>query len=109
MPDMARLLLAGGPFAEKVFYLPPDTQPPLQIAWGGVFPWGFATYLHEWTGETVMDGGRTDALIYRCTGRRLEPEDIPPVIAEAAELWADTCARIREAYRLPPELIWPGV
>lgn len=118
----ARLLLRGGPFdGEEVAFLPPDMTPPAQIAWGGWFPWGFASYLYEWRGqETVMDQGRTSALIYRppirqaddlraIRGHRLDAEEIPPLIAEDTDVWADTAARFAEAFDVPQEMLWPGL
>lgn len=117
----ARIMLMGGPFdGEEVAFLPPDLPAPAQIVWSGWFPWGPSAYLYEWHGETAMDRGRTDALIYRppigqaedlrvYRGRRLAVEEIPPLIAEDVELWADTSARIVEAFDVPAELIWPGL
>jgi hypothetical protein len=109
----ARLRLHGGPFdGEEVAFLPPDLATPAQIVWSGWFPWGFDAWLYEWHGETAMDRGRTDALIYRATGRRLAAEEIPPLIADDTELWADTAATWAEAMRsigVPAWLIWPGL
>jgi len=118
----ARLILRDGPFhGEEVGFLPPDLPAPVQIAWGGWFPWGFATYLYEWRGqETDMDQGRTSALIYRPVlvqdeymrvrkGRRLRPEEIPPAMAEAAEVWADGADLLMNAWDVPAEMLWPGL
>lgn len=119
----ARLKLVGGPFdGEEAGFLPPDLTAPAQIVWGGWFPWGFSAYLYEWRGDTAMEHGRTEALIYRppvsqgayphphvSWGRRFGPEEIPPVMAESAELWADTAARIADAFDVPAEMLWPGV
>ncbi len=106
----ARLVLTGGPFdGEEVAFLPPDLAAPAQIVWGGWSPQGFTAWLYERTGETVMDRGRTDALVYRPTGRRLGPDKIPPLIADDTEVWADGAAMIVEAFDAPPEMLWPGV
>ena len=103
---LARLLLVGGPFdGEEAAFAPADTQVPAQIVWSGWLPWGFDAWKYEWHGETRTDLGRTDALVYRFTGKRLPADLVPPVIAEAADLWADTCIRILDAYRLPPEVL----
>lgn len=106
----ARLVLVGGPFdGEKVAFAPPDLSVPAQIVWSGWFPWGFDAWLYEWHGETTMDRGRTDALVYRPTGRRLAVDEIPPLIAEDAELWAAGASMIVSASDVPAELIWPGI
>lgn len=110
----ARVVLAGGPFdSEEPFFLPPDVSAPVQIVWSGWFPWGFDAWLYEWHGETTMDRGRTEALIYRATGRRLNADEVPPLIAEDTDLWADTAARVAEALDIgldvPRELLWPGL
>lgn len=120
--DWARLLLRGGPFdGDQVGFLPPDVSPPAQIVWTGWFPWGFSAYLYEWRGqEVVMDRGRTSAMIYRppirqvadlraVRGRRLTAAEIPPLIAEDAELWADGAALIVAAFDVPAEMMWPGL
>lgn len=120
--DWARIWLVGGPFGgEEIGFLPPDVAAPLQIAWCGWFPWGFASYLYEWTGqERAMDRGRTSALIYRpvlkdadglrrVRGRRLTLEEIPPVVAEGAEVWADGADLIARAFDVPAEAMWPGI
>lgn len=117
----ARLVLWGGPFdGEQVAFLPPDHAAPAQVVWSGWFPWGFSAYLYEWRGETVPDRGRVDALIYRppirqaedlrvVRGRRVPAGEIPPLIAEDAEMWADGAAMIASAFDVPVELIWPGL
>lgn len=107
----ARIVLADGPFpGEQVGYLPPDRPAPGQIVWSAwLSGLGFAAWLYEWHGERSMDQGRTDALLYRCTGRRLHPEEIPPAVGQDADLWADGAALIVAAYDVPAELIWPGV
>lgn len=88
--NLARLLLSGGPFdGEQAGFVPPDTAAPIQIVWGAWLPCGFTAYLYEWHGERTMDRGRTDALVFRCTGRTLAPDEIPPVIADAADEWAE--------------------
>lgn len=99
---MARILLTGGPFdGEQAFFVPPDIGTPAQIVWSGWFPWGFDAWLYEWLGETTMDRGRTGALIYRPTGRHLAAAEIPPLIAEDTELWADTY--------IVADVLWPGL
>jgi hypothetical protein len=115
-PDsaMARVMLADGPAdGEQIGFLPPDTTAPAQIVWSGWFPGhGFTAYIYQWYGEATKDRGRTDALVYRCTGRRIPPDDIPPVISEAADLWAAAPAVWAEALAMidvPREVIWPGV
>lgn len=106
----ARIVLTGGPFdGEEAAFVPANTHAPAQIVWGGWFPWGFDAWLYEWHGETTKGGGFTDALVYRPTGRRLGPDEIPPLIAEAVELWADGAELIRAAFDVPAELIWPGL
>ena len=106
----ARLVLTGGPFdGETAAFLPPDHLAPAQIVWSAWSPQGFAAWLYEWSGERTTDRGRTDALIYRPTGRRLDPEEIPPLVAEDADVWADGAAVIASAYDVPAELLWPGV
>jgi len=109
--DWARIILGDGPFAgEQVGFLPPDTTPPVQIAWAAWFPGGFVAYLYAWNGrERVMERGRTSGLIYRCTGRRLTADEIPPLISEDAEVWATGAATIVSVTDVPAELIWPGV
>lgn len=83
--NLARMLLSGGPFdGEEAGFVPPDTGAPVQIVWSAWMPWGFTAYLYEWHGERTMDRGRTDALVFTCTGRRLAPDEIPPVVAEGA-------------------------
>ena len=117
---LARLLLSGGPFdGEEAAFVPPDTAAPVQIVWSGWFPWGFCAYLYEWRGETVMDRGRADALVYRPVlwwrddlpgeGRAVPAAEIPPIIADDVELWAGANAGLVEALDLPPELVWPGL
>jgi hypothetical protein len=107
---LARIRLAGGAFdGEEPAFLPPDLAAPAQIVWAGWFPWGFAAYLYEWHGEKVMDHGRTDALVFRPTGRRLAADEIPPMIENDVEIWADGAALVAEAFDLPPELMWPGL
>lgn len=106
----ARLLLLGGPFdGEEVAFLPPDLAAPAQIVWSGWSPQGFTAWLYEWHGEKAMDRGRTDALVYRATGRRLAAEEIPPLIADDAEMWADGAAMIVSVFDVPAWLLWPGV
>jgi hypothetical protein len=122
--NCARLVLAGGPFdGEEVAFLPPDLAAPVQIVWSGWFPWGFSAYLYEWHGETTMDRGRTDALIYRPPitqaadlrvhrGRRVDPDEIPPQVAEDVEVWAGApavWASAMESLGVPKELLWPGL
>lgn len=106
----ARIVLADGPGdGEQPAFVPPDTTAPVQIAWTVWLPGeGFTAFLYEWRGERTMDRGRTDALVYRCA-RRLAADEIPPVIADDAELWADCVATVASAYEVPPEMIWPGV
>lgn len=116
----ARLRLVGGPFdGEDAGFLPPDLTPPVQIVWGGWFPWGFAAYLYEWRGDTALESGRTGALLYRPTlwwrddqpgeGRMLGAAEIPPVMADSADLWADGADLLRNAFDVPAEMLWPGL
>jgi hypothetical protein len=119
--NCARIILLGGPFAgEQVGFLPPDLAAPAQIVWSGWFPWGFSAYLYEWHGEKTMDRGRTDTLVYRpplgqaedmrvYRGRSLTADEIPPLLSEDVEIWADAAALIVEGFAVPPELIWPGL
>jgi hypothetical protein len=106
---MSSLLLADGPFdGQRVAWLPPNIAAPAQIVWAGWLPWGIAAYVYEWHGERATVAWR-DALVYRFTGRRIAADDMPPLIAEDAELWANGAAMIMGAYDVPAELIWPGV
>jgi hypothetical protein len=109
----ARLRLAGGPFdGEEVAFLPPDHPAPVQVVWSGWSPQGFTAWLYEWHGETTTDRGRTDALVYRATGRRVAVDEIPPLVAEDVELWAGAPAVWADAMRaigIPADLMWPGV
>jgi hypothetical protein len=108
--DNARIILTGGPFdGIEAFRVPPDTGAPLQIVWSGWHLDGFTAWLYEWHGEVTTVGGRTDALIYRPTGRRLAADEIPPLVAEDTELWAGAAALIVEAFDVPAELIWRGL
>lgn len=108
--NFARLRLYGGPFdGEEVAFLPPDLAAPAQIVWSGWSPQGFTAWLYEWHGTVTMDQGRTDALVYLATGRRLTADEIPPQIAEDTGLWADSAAMIVEAFDVPAELMWPGL
>jgi len=110
MASMARIVLVGGPFDGQVaVFVPPDLGVPAQVVWSGWFPWGFDAWLYEWHGETTKGGGFTDALVYRPTGRRLGPEEIPPLVAECAEIWTSGAAMIAAAYGVPASMIWPGV
>jgi len=107
---LARIQLVGGP-GDGVHpaFVPPDTAAPVQVAWTVWLPGeGFAAFLYEWRGERTVDRGRTDALIYRCA-RRLAADEIPPLLAADAELWADGAAMIASATDVPPEMIWPGL
>lgn len=107
---IARALLVGGPFdGETADFVPPDLAAPAQIVWSGWFPWGFGAYLYEWRGERTLVGGRADTLVYRPTGRRLASTEIPPLIAETADVWAGSTALIAEGFDIPPELLWPSV
>lgn len=108
--NWARAVLTGGPFdGEEAAFLPPDTSAPVQIVWSGWGPHGFTAWLYEWHGDVTTDRGRTDALVYRPTGRRLAPDEIPPIIGETAEVWADGADLIRHAFDVPVGLMWPGV
>lgn len=110
---LARVLLADGPFAgEAAVFVPEDVAAPAQVVWSGWFPWGFAAYLYEWYGEKTMDRGRVDALVFRCTGRRLEAGEIPPLVEQDVELWAGAPAVWAEAMLaigVPREALWPGL
>lgn len=107
---LARIILRGGPFdGEEAAFVPPDLGAPVQIVWSGWFLGGFDAWLYEWHGERTIDWGRTDALVFRATGRRLAAAEIPPQIAEDVEIWAGANAGLVEALDIPPELIWPGL
>jgi hypothetical protein len=100
----ARIILTGGPFPGTTdLTLPPDIAAPIQLVWSGWTPHGFSAHIYQWYGERLVS-----ALIYRSTGRTLATGDLPPALAEATELWADTAALIAEAFRIPPALLWPG-
>jgi hypothetical protein len=103
-------VLADGPFAgEEMAFLPPDVSPPVQAVWSGWTRQGFTAYLYEWHGEKTTDHGRTDTLVYRCTGRQVAADDIPPVVAEAAETWADGAELISRIFDVPPFVMFPGL
>lgn len=107
--NWARMVLIG-PFGNiEAGFVPPDIAAAAQIVWSGWFPWGFDAWLYEWHGERTMNRGRTDALIYRRTGRRLAAAEIPPLVGEDTEMWADGAAMIVEGFDVPAELIWPGL
>jgi hypothetical protein len=100
--NLARILLVGGPFdGEQAGFVPPDTAPPVQVVWSGWCPHGFDAWLYEWRGETTFDAGRTDALIFRPTGRRIGADEIPPAVATAADLWADAADLIQSITARP--------
>lgn len=110
--NLARVLLVGGPFSgQEIGFLPPDTAAPAQIVWAGWFNGGFTAYLYEWHGETRVDRGRADTIVYtRSTPyRRLTADEIPPVIADAADLWSEGAELIVNAFDVPAEMMWPGV
>lgn len=90
--NLARMVLRGGPFhGEAGLFVPPDTIAPAQIVWcGWIERIGFRAWLYQWDGEVEQDRGRTDALVYRATGRHLAPDEIPPLMAELADLWSET-------------------
>lgn len=88
--NMARIVLVGGPFdGEAAAFVPPNIAAPVQVAWSGWFPWGFDAWLYEWRGERATDWGRTNSLIFRFTGRRLAPDEVPYDVGTAAETYAD--------------------
>lgn len=117
----ARIILGGGPFdGEEVAFLPPDTAVPAQIVWAGWFPWGFSAYLYEWHGEMRPDPGRSSALVFRppieqaddlrvYRGRQVGPDEIPPAMADLAEMWADGADLLMSAFDVPAEVLWPGL
>jgi hypothetical protein len=108
--NAARLVLTGGPFdGETAAFLLPDLAAPAQIVWSGWMPWGFDAWVYEWHGERTMDRGRTGALLFHATGRRLPPDEIPPLIAETVDVWAKGAYLIAEAFDVPAELLWPGL
>lgn len=108
--NWARLRLEGGPFAgEEVGFLPPDVAAPVQLVWTAWFPWGFTAYVYEWHGEVLTDRGRTDALVYRPSGRRVAADEIPPVIAEEIEMKHELVDRLALGLDVPAELLWPGI
>lgn len=91
---LARLLLVGGPFdGEEAGFVPPDHEAPVQVVWSGWQPGvGFTAWLYEWRGDVTADRGRTDALVFRATDRQLAADELPPLIAETADVWADGVA-----------------
>jgi hypothetical protein len=119
--NQARIVLRGGPFdGEAAAFVPPDTTAPVQIVWSGWFPWGFSAYLYEWRGETVTDRGRTDALVFRppifqdeylraIRGRRVPAEEIPPLMAEAADEWAEGADLLVLYSGFDPGDLFPGL
>lgn len=107
---MARILLTGGPFdGHEAAVVAPDLPAPAQIVWSGWSPWGFTAWLYEWHGETTSTGAFVEALIYRPTGRRLDPDEIPYAVLEAAEVWADGAQLLLLVSGFHAEEIWPGV
>lgn len=111
--NYARLRLYGGPFdGEEVAFLPPDLAAPVQIVWSGWSPQGFTAWLYEWHGAVTMDRGRTDALVYLATGRRVTVDEIPPQIEADTCLWSDASTVWVEAAAMfldvPKGLLWPG-
>lgn len=105
---MARIMLTGGPFdGEEAFLLPADVTAPAQIVWGGWMPWGFDAWLYEWRGERATGGGLAPHLIYRPTGRRLAPDEIPYDIATAAETYVDASILLARIRPLHPSLRLP--
>ena len=108
--NWARIRLHGGPFdGQEAGFVPPDSGAPVQVVWAGWAPWGLDAWLYEWHGEVTMDRGRADSLVYRATGRRVAADEIPPVIAESAEMWADGADLLQQVYDRPAEMIWPGL
>ena len=108
--NWARIRLVGGPFdGQDAGFVPPDVLSPVQVVWSGWMPWGLDAWLYEWHGEVTTDRGRANALVFRATGRRLGADEIPPLIAEQAEVWADGADLIQSAFDVPAELIWPGL
>lgn len=108
--NWARIRLRGGPFdGEDAGFVPPDHEAPVQVVWSGWGPRGFTAWLYEWHGETTTDRGRTDSLIYWATGRQLAAAEIPPVIADLAEVWADGAELLQRVYDVPADLLWPGL
>jgi hypothetical protein len=108
--NFARLLLVGGPFDnEEAGFLPPDTAAPVQVVWSGWTRHGPDAVLYQWDGETTTDRGRTDALVFRPTGRHLGPDEIPPVMSEMADLWADGALMLVDVLDVPHEMVWPGL
>jgi hypothetical protein len=103
-------VLSGGPFnGQEVAFLPPNLAAPVQIVWSGWSPQGFTAWLYEWHGEKTTDRGRTDALVFRATGRQLPADEIPALVGDDVDVWADAAALIVEGYDVPAELIWPGL
>jgi hypothetical protein len=93
----ARIKLVGGPFdGEDAGWLPPDCGGPVQIVWAGWMPWGLDAWLYEWHGETTKKLGYTEFLLFRATGRRLAAAEIPPLIADSADLWAAAAVLMQE-------------
>jgi len=105
------MILRGGPFdGEAGLFVPPDTAAPIQLVWTGwIERVGFQAWVYEWRGEVEMDRGRTDALVYRPSGRILPADEIPPVIADAAEEWFDAAALMMLYSGYRPEQVFPGV
>jgi len=111
--NFASVLLVGGPFSgQRIGFLPPDTAAPAQIVWSGWLPsHGFTAYLYEWHGETRVEQGRADTIVYRRVTpcRRLTADEIPPVISDAADLWAEGAQMFARVMGRPAEVMWPGV
>lgn len=107
---MAHIVLVGGPFdREEAFRLPPDVAAPAQIVWGGWMPWGFDAWLYEWRGERTAYEmtGPLDTLVYRATGRRLGPDEIPYDVGTAAETYVDATILLARIRPLHPKLRLP--
>lgn len=100
--DLARLMLVDGPFdGEQAGFAPPDQTVPVQIIWAGWMPWGLDAWLYEWHGEGTIDRGRTDALLFRFTGRRLAADEIPPAVGDAADLVSEGAELIQRIAARP--------
>lgn len=106
----AQILLVGGPFGgQRIASVPPDLPAPAQVVWSGWSPAGFTALLYEWTGEVRKEDGVTADLVYHCTGRVLTAAEIPPLIADDAEVWADGASLIVRIFDIPAAMLYPGV
>lgn len=99
--NWARLVLVGPYGNIDAGFLPPDVGTPAEIAWTDWYPWGMACYVYRWRGQRLMERGRTAALLYEPAYRRVDAEDIPPVVGKDADLYADAADLLLQVRGFP--------